>query len=143
MVILALAERHGPLGKRLSRLRILNRTRAMALATLCRSAEDPLARGLGLLGRSSLRTGEGLRITRTSAITTLFMRFAIDAVFVDRARRVVRIRPNLRPWTFAAVAKGADEVLELPVGTIARTGTQAGDELDYEPEEAAVDAHVR
>ena len=63
----------------------------------------------------------------------LFMRFAIDAVFVDRARRVVKTRVELRPWTLAAAARGAAEVLELPVGTIARTQTQVGDELSYEP----------
>lgn len=62
----------------------------------------------------------------------LFMRFPIDAVFVDRSRRVVRARADLRPWTLAAAARGADEVIELPAGTIARTGTQAGDELVYE-----------
>lgn len=63
----------------------------------------------------------------------LFMRFAIDAVFVDRARRVVGTRPELRPWTLAVAVRGAAEVLELPAGTIAATGTQAGDELVYEP----------
>lgn len=62
-----------------------------------------------------------------------FMRFPIDAVWVDRDRRVVKVREHLRPWLFAASARGADEVIELPVGTVARTGTQAGDELHYEP----------
>ena len=62
-----------------------------------------------------------------------FMRFPIDAVWVDRSRRVVGVREQLRPWLFAASARGAEEVIELPAGTIARTGTQAGDELQYEP----------
>ena len=88
---------------------------------------------MGLLPRSSLREGEGLRITKTNAITMWFMRFPIDAVWVDRSRRVVKVRERLRPWLLAASARGADEVIELPVGTIARTGTQAGDELQYEP----------
>lgn len=63
----------------------------------------------------------------------LFMRFAIDVVFVDRARRVVRIQEHVRPWTFVVGARTAAEVLELPVGTIATTGTQVGDDLVYEP----------
>ena len=62
----------------------------------------------------------------------LFMCFAIDAVFVDRSRRVVGARRELRPWTLAAAVRGAAEVLELPAGTIAATGTQVGDELAYE-----------
>lgn len=63
----------------------------------------------------------------------LFMRFAIDAVFVDRDRRVVGTRPQLRPWTLAAAVRGAAEVLELPAGTIAASSTQVGDELVYVP----------
>ena len=42
------------------------------------------------------------------------MRFAIDAVFVDRAGRVVRVAERLPPWRTAIVARGAAEVIELP-----------------------------
>ncbi|CAN5159398.1 hypothetical protein BH18ACT12_BH18ACT12_17050 [soil metagenome] len=95
-------------------------------------ADSFLSRGLGLLPRSSLREGEGLLITRTSTITMFFMRFPTDAVFVSSARVVVGVRERLRPWGPAAHVGGAAEVLELPAGTVARTGTQAGDELSYE-----------
>jgi uncharacterized membrane protein (UPF0127 family) len=61
------------------------------------------------------------------------MRFAIDAVFVDRAGRVVRVAERLPPWRTAILARGAAEVIELPAGTASATGTQAGDELVFEP----------
>ncbi len=61
-----------------------------------------------------------------------FMRFAIDAVFIDRQGRVVRVAADLPPWRFATAARGARDVLELPAGTAARTLTQAGDELVIE-----------
>jgi len=77
--------------------------------------------------------GEGLRITKTSSITMLFMRFAIDAVFVDRGGRVVRVAERLAPWRIAIVAPGAAEVIELPAGTASDTRTQVGDELVFEP----------
>lgn len=63
----------------------------------------------------------------------LFMRFAIDAVFVDRAGHVVRVAERLAPWRIAVFARGAAEVVELPAGTAAETRTQAGDELVFEP----------
>jgi len=85
------------------------------------------------MARAKLETGEGLLITRTSLITMWFMRFAIDAVFIDRDRRVVRAAERLMPWTLSIGARGARDVLELPAGTVARTGTQAGDELLIEP----------
>ena len=61
-----------------------------------------------------------------------FMRFPIDAIFIDRDRRVVRTAERLAPWVFSVGARGARDVLELPAGTVARTGTQAGDELVIE-----------
>lgn len=62
-------------------------------------------------------------------ITMLFMRFAIDAVFVDRSMRVVRVATRLRPWVPVTWARGADAVVELAAGAAARSGTQAGDVL--------------
>jgi uncharacterized membrane protein (UPF0127 family) len=83
--------------------------------------------------RARLADGEGLLITKTAAITMWFMRFAIDAVYIDRSGRVVKVAADLPPWRFADAARGARDVLELPAGTAARTGTQAGDELVFEP----------
>lgn len=113
-------------------MQVLNTTRRALLASRCRRADSFLARGIGLLGRAGLAESEGLLIARTSAITMLFMRFAIDAVFIDRAGRVVRAAERIRPWTPMVGARGADAVLELPAGTVARTGTQAGDVLRLE-----------
>ncbi len=62
----------------------------------------------------------------------IFMRFAIDAVFLDREQRVLKVAHGLRPWVPLSGAAGADAVLELPAGTAARTGTQAGDVLRIE-----------
>ena len=61
-----------------------------------------------------------------------FMRFAIDAAFLDREGRVVRAAADLAPWRPAIAARGVRDVLELPAGTLARTGTQAGDVLVFE-----------
>ena len=61
-----------------------------------------------------------------------FMRFPIDAVFVDRAGRVVRAVSDLRPWVPVVAARGAADVIELRAGTIAATGTQAGDDLVFD-----------
>ncbi len=61
------------------------------------------------------------------------MRYSIDAVFIDRSGRVVRVAERLPPWRIATAAKGARDVLELPAGAAARSGTQAGDELQFEP----------
>jgi len=100
------------------------------VATRCEVANSFLTRGLGLIGRAGLAAGDGLLITKTGSITMFFMRFAIDAIFLDRSMRVLQVAKDLRPWVPAVGApRGTDSVLELPAGTAARTGTQAGDEL--------------
>jgi len=103
----------------------------------CRVAENPLTRLRGLLGRSGLGPQEGLLIRPTSAIHTCFMRFPIDAVFLDRELVVVGVETNLRPWR-AAARRGAKAVLELPSGESRRRGIRRGERLRL-AERAAVE----
>jgi hypothetical protein len=57
-----------------------------------------------------------------------FMRFPIDAVFLDRELRVVKVASDLRPWR-AAGSRGAKAVLEIPAGEAERRGVTVGDRL--------------
>jgi uncharacterized membrane protein (UPF0127 family) len=91
----------------------------------CLLAETPLARLRGLLGRSGLSSGEGLLLRPAGSIHTAFMKFTIDAVFLDRDLRVVKVVPELVPWRTAA-CRGARAVLELPAGEAHRRGLRAG-----------------
>lgn len=118
-------------------VRVVNRTRGTALAERCRVASGLVPRTRGLLGQRSLGAGEGLYIEHAPSIHMFFMRFPIDAVFVDGDRRVVRIVENLRPWRIVAWARGARDCLELPAGSVQLTGTQAGDRLALEPVDEA------
>jgi len=61
-------------------------------------AETFAERTRGLIGRASLAPGSGLLICRCNCIHTLFMRFAIDATFLDAEDRVVRVVKGIRPW---------------------------------------------
>ena len=91
----------------------------------CLLAETPFARLRGLLGRSGLSSGEGLLLRPAGSIHTAFMRFTIDAVFLDAADRVVKVASTLRPWRTAA-CRGARSVLELPAGEATRRGLRPG-----------------
>ena len=95
-------------------------------------ASTPLARLRGLLGRRALADGEALLIEPCASIHTFFMRFAIDAAFLSPELRVLRAIPDLRPWRATRLYRGAAMALELPLGTLARTGTREGDELELE-----------
>jgi uncharacterized membrane protein (UPF0127 family) len=91
----------------------------------------------GLMGRSALDPGEGLYLPDTS-IHMMFMRFAIDAVFlgpeeVDGSRTVVATREHLPPWRGLVLpVRGARGVVELATGTLAQHRVQPGDRLVVE-----------
>ena len=57
-----------------------------------------LERMRGLIGRKALEPGRGMLILKCNCIHTFFMRFPIDATFLDRDGRVVRVVRNIRPW---------------------------------------------
>lgn len=106
----------------------LKRENGDVVCDRCVVAASPFSRMKGLLGRSELRPGEGLLLRPASAIHTFFMRFPIDAVFLDRDWRVVGIAGDVAPWRTAG-RKGANAVLELPAGESARRGLRPGDLL--------------
>ncbi len=114
-------------------MRAENRTRGRTLAREVRVAATFGRRLRGLIGRPPLEPGEGLLIRPCSGIHTFFMRSAIDAVFLDGDGRVVAALGPIPPWRATAVYTRAEAVLELPPGTVADTGTQAGDEVALDP----------
>ena len=100
-----------------------------AVCERCLVAERPLARMKGLLGRRDLPAGEGVWIRPTTSIHMAFMRFAIDAVFLDREGVVVKIVPRLQPWRMAS-SRHARSVIELRAGECERRGVRLGDRLE-------------
>lgn len=114
-------------------LRVHNTTRSTLLADRAEAAETALARLKGLLGRAGLAEGEGLLIQPCNSIHMFFMRFAIDVAFLDGEGRVVKAVHSIRPWRATRVYLSAHAALELPAGTLRRTGTIEGDQLVLEP----------
>jgi uncharacterized membrane protein (UPF0127 family) len=129
-------------------LRARNLDRDTELAGHLEVADSLWAKFMGLMGRPDLEPNTGLWLTGSNGIHMMFMRFAIDAVFLakpdDRSgqagdhaeavRAVVSVHRGLRAWTgLVPLVRGANGVLELPVGTIDRSGTAVGDRIALEP----------
>ena len=113
-------------------LSVLSDDRGELVCERCQVADRPLSRLRGLLGRRELEPGAGLLLKPCNSVHTFFMRFPIDAVFLDGERRVLRVRERLRPWRIAG-ARGAHAVLELPAGEAERRGVVAGERLYLTP----------
>jgi uncharacterized membrane protein (UPF0127 family) len=59
------------------------------------------------------------------------MRFSIDVLFLDKDFRVMRAVSALAPFR-TSVVRQAVYVLELPVGAIQTSGTEAGDQIQVQ-----------
>ena len=108
---------------------MVNLTRGTTLVEHGEEATGPIARGIGLLGRSSLPPGGGLLLRPCQSIHTFFMRFPIDVVFVNGDGRVVHVAEHVRPNRIGPVVRKARYVIEMPAGTISATATEVGDRL--------------
>lgn len=113
------------------RLRITNLTRDTVLGDRIDIADTSAKRRTGLLKHTGLAEGEGLWIVPCESVHTFFMKFSIDLVYVDKARKVRKVRHAVKPWRMSACFR-AHSILELPAGAAERTGTRAGDELIVE-----------
>lgn len=107
-----------------------NVSRGTVLGNAIDKADTSGARNKGLLAHRGLEPGTGLWIVPCEGVHTFFMKFAIDIVYIDRKKRVRKAVRNLVPWRMS-LCLPAHSVIELPVGVIEATGTQAGDQLEF------------
>jgi uncharacterized membrane protein (UPF0127 family) len=107
-----------------SPLSLVNQRTDEALASHVEVAVTRSARRKGLLGRDGLGTSSALILAPCAAIHTMFMRFDIDAVFVNDDGRAVKVVRNLVPWRIAATASA-----RAVVGTLRDDDVTVGDRL--------------
>ncbi len=110
-------------------MKISNASKNTVLADNCSVADNFASRFIGLMGRKELSSGKGLLIVPCNSIHMFFMRFPIDAVFLDKNNRVVHICESIKPWRISKIVGTAHSVLELPAGTALKTSTEVEDNL--------------
>ena len=100
---------------------------------LAESLEMPrtmFGRGLGLMFRRELAAGHGMWINPCNGIHMMFMRFPIDAVFLDSSERVKKVYRRLPAWWgIVPLEWGAHSVLELPADSTRDIDLQRGDQI--------------
>jgi len=112
-------------------IRVLNETRGTIVASAADIADTSAKRRVGLLKKDKLESGEGLWITPCESVHTFFMKFAIDLVYLDRKKRVRKVRHAVPPWRISGCL-AAHSVLELPAGAVAASRTQPGDQFAFQ-----------
>ena len=84
----------------------------------------------GLMFRNTLPPGRGLWLNPCNGIHMMFMRFPIDAVFLDSKERVRKVYRRLPKWWGVVwFVWGARSVLELPSSSTSDIDLQRGDQI--------------
>lgn len=112
-------------------MEVHNKSKNRSLGTSVRTASGTIARMRGLLGTESLPEGGGLWIRPCRGIHSIGMKYVFDALFIDPSRKVVGAYKRFPRNRVSKIFPSADGVLELPAGTIERTGTRIGDEIAF------------
>jgi len=107
---------------------VRNQTRSAVLGDAVEVADTSAKRRVGLLKHERLEPGTGLWIVPCESVHTFFMKFPIDLVYLDRKRKVRKVRNAVPAWRLS-MCLTAHSILELPAGVIEKTGTLPGDEL--------------
>jgi uncharacterized membrane protein (UPF0127 family) len=113
----------------MSRILIKSETRPVLIETVI-FAESTAQRMKGLLGRSGLPENSGMLIRPCRSIHMWFMRFSIDAAFLDADLKVLKLSRRLKPWQLAFAPRRTHSVLETAAGVL--DGVQPGDALILE-----------
>ena len=108
-----------------------NKTRDTVLGESVEIADTSEKRRVGLLKYERLDSGSGLWIVPCESVHTFFMKFPIDLIYLDKHRKVRKVRHAVAPWRLSACLT-AHSILELPAGTAKTSGTLPGDELSIE-----------
>jgi uncharacterized membrane protein (UPF0127 family) len=112
-------------------MRVRNVHRDRMLGDGIKETSSLFSRMKGLLGARGLSPGEGLWICPCNSIHSLGMAFEFDALFLDAGMRVVALYRRFPKNRLSRIYWDARGVLELPEGTIERTGTEVGDEIEF------------
>ncbi len=82
----------------------------------------------GLLGRRGLANNQALAIEPCNSVHTMWMRFPIDVIFLDRNKKVVKIKRRLEPYRTAS-SKAGHSVVEVAAGVANIKNITVGDQL--------------
>jgi len=109
---------------------VINLTKKTWLATKVKKADSFVTRLIGLLKRKHLGPEEALWLMPSKGIHTIGMKFPIDVLFLNKDNQVLGMVSGMLPYRISAVHLRGYSVLELPSGTIKKSRTEVGDELE-------------
>ena len=112
---------------------IKNITKNKILAKNKRFLNTEFQKFMGVMFAKKLNKGL-IFVFRKEKLISLHMFFVfypIDALFLDKKKKVVQLKESFKPFRALISKKPAKYVLELPEGTIKKSKTAVGDRIGF------------
>ena len=87
---------------------------------------------VGLLGTRSFPDYDGLFFSGVTCIHTFFMRYPIDALFLDKENAVTNIARGVKPFRVVWGRVGSRSVVEMKAGAAKKEKIEVGDIIPVE-----------
>ncbi|MCH2176525.1 MAG: DUF192 domain-containing protein [Lentisphaeria bacterium] len=97
------------------------------IASNCWEAKSIISRARGMLLRKFSSDLDAMIFRKNNSIHMWFIEFPIDVVYISDGK-VVKLVERLKPWSLSA-CKIAQDVIELPIGTISKFDLCLDDKL--------------
>lgn len=114
-------------------MKIYNSSKNNLIAGEVKLADSFIKRGLGLLPKSSISEDEGLVIKPCCSVHTIFMRFSIDILFINKKNEVIALYKSVKPYRILPIHLTSSYVVELASGVINAKNIKKGDTLTLAP----------
>lgn len=112
---------------------VKNATKNAILEVDFKLCEDLRSKSVGLMFSKKRKIALIFKFKKEKiiALHMLFVFYPIDAVFLDKGKRVVDMKKNFRPFAFYKSKKKAMYCIELPQGSIIKANTEIGDKIRW------------
>ena len=111
-------------------MKLIKSSTGTTLVMQMKAAQSMISRLVGLLNQKNLERDHGLWLIPCNSIHMLGMRFPIDAIYMDKDNRVIRLVENLKPNRFGPIVWDAHSVVEIPAGSIEKMALSIGEQLE-------------
>ena len=109
--------------------RIMAKSDRRVVAERALLANSFLKRFKGLMFNKKMKGYDAIMLKPCNSIHTFFMNYAIDAIFLDKKLKIIKIKRNLKPWRITPVYFYSASVIELEGGCLDKN-VKKGDELE-------------
>jgi uncharacterized protein len=112
-----------------AKMKAVNLSNGAEIANEITKAHSFFTRLKGLMFSKSLPDGQGLHIQPCQSIHTFFMNYPIDVLYLNKDFEIVGLQESFQPSKLGKLFKNGHSVLELPTGTIQKSGTKIGHKI--------------